>query len=101
MRIAAKRRLMVSLDSRIDFPRRDFAPAHGGVRVGPVENLVPPGELRVVGVGPALGDDTLQVSVEYRPVKRPPFTDYTIGDVRTLSGLLITCPLIDRNFVAI
>jgi hypothetical protein len=56
-------------------------------RIGRVENLVPPSELRVVGVGETLGGDALQFGVDHRPAKRAPFTD------EHLSWLLASHPL--------
>jgi hypothetical protein len=50
------------------------------LRVGPVENLVPTRELRVIGVGETLGDDALQVGLDHRPVQRPPFPDDAVGE---------------------
>jgi len=50
------------------------------LRIGPVEDLVPPGELRVIGVGEMLGDDALEVGVDHGPVQRPPFADDPIGE---------------------
>jgi hypothetical protein len=43
-------------------------------RICAIENLVPPRELRMVGVGEPLGDDALQVSIDHGAVKRPPPT---------------------------
>jgi hypothetical protein len=41
---------------------------------------VPPGELRVVGVGEMLGDDALKVGVDHGPVQRAPFADDAVGE---------------------
>ncbi|MBV9530805.1 MAG: response regulator [Bradyrhizobium sp.] len=49
------------------------------LRVGLVEDLVPPGDLPVADVGEGLGDDALKVGVDAGPVKRSPFADDAAG----------------------
>jgi CheY-like chemotaxis protein len=50
------------------------------LRIDPIENFVPAGELRVV-------DDPLQVSVDHRPVQRPPLADDAVGERNPALGL--------------
>ena len=50
------------------------------LRIVAIEDLVPAGKLRVIGVGQMLGDDALQVGVDHGPVQRPAFTDNAVGE---------------------
>jgi hypothetical protein len=56
------------------------------LRIGPIRDLTPSGELRVVNVGEMLGDDVLEVSVDHGPVQRPPFADDPIGERNPVLG---------------
>ena len=60
------------------------------LRIGPVEDLVPPGELRVIGVGEMLGDDALEVGVDHGPVERAPLA--VVGKRFNGRQLPVECP---------
>jgi hypothetical protein len=46
--------------------------ATAALRVGPVEDLVPPGKFRVVCVGKMLDDDALKIGVDHGPKSARP-----------------------------